>query len=164
MIEADNGKAGYEKAVAEIPDLIISDVMMPVMDGFKMTTQLKKNERTSHIPVILLTAKAGQQHKVEGLETGADDYLTKPFDAKELLTRIHNLVQQRKLLRKKFAGQILLKPAEIAVHSADEKFLKNLMQAIETNMGEEDFGVEELAREVAMSRSQLHRKLVALTN
>jgi signal transduction histidine kinase/DNA-binding response OmpR family regulator len=163
-IEAANGKEGYEKAVAEIPDLVISDVMMPVMDGFKMTEKLKKNILTSHIPVILLTAKAGQQHKVEGLETGADDYLTKPFDSKELVTRIHNLIRQRKLLRQKFAGEIKLKPSEIAVTSADEKFLNNVMQAIEKNMSEEDFGVEELAREVAMSRSQLHRKLIALTN
>ena len=164
VIEAANGSEGYEKAVAEIPDLVISDVMMPVMDGFKMTDKLKKNEHTSHIPIILLTAKAGQQHKVEGLETGADDYLTKPFDAKELLVRIQNLIQQRKLLRKKIAGRIMLKPSEIAVNSADEKFLTNVMQAIEKNMEEDDFGVEELAKEVNMSRSQLHRKLIALTN
>lgn len=164
VIEAANGKEGLEKSLAEIPDVIISDVMMPVLDGFKMTDKLKKHERTSHIPIILLTAKAGQLHKIEGLETGADDYLTKPFDAKELLTRIENLIHQRKLLRKKFAGEIILKPSEIAVNSADEKFLTNIMQAIEKNMGNEDFGVEELAREVAMSRSQLHRKLIALTN
>lgn len=164
VMEAANGKEGLEKALAEIPDIIISDVMMPVLDGFKMTEKLKTNERTSHIPIILLTAKAGQQHKVEGLTSGADDYLTKPFDAKELLTRIENLIHQRKLLRKKFAGEIILKPSEIAVNSADEKFLTNVMQAIEKNMGEEDFGVEQLAREVAMSRSQLHRKLIALTN
>ncbi len=136
---------------------------MPLMDGFAMTERLKKDERTSHIPVILLTAKAGQQHKLEGLETGADDYLLKPFDAKELVTRIKNLVNQRKLLRKKFAGEILLKPSEVTVNSADENFLNRVMKAIEANMQEEDFGVEQLAREVAMSRSQLHRKLVALT-
>jgi signal transduction histidine kinase/DNA-binding response OmpR family regulator len=164
VIEAADGKEGYNKASAEIPDIIISDIMMPVMDGFKMTDKLKKHEYTSHIPVILLTAKAGQQHKVEGLEAGADDYLTKPFDAKELLARMENLLHQRKLLRKKFAGEVMLKPSEIAVNSADEKFLANVMQTIEKNMGEEDFGVEELAREVTMSRGQLHRKLIALTN
>jgi signal transduction histidine kinase/DNA-binding response OmpR family regulator len=163
VVEAGNGREGMEKAIAEIPDIIVSDVMMPVMDGFVMTEKLKQHECTSHIPVILLTAKAGQQHKLEGLETGADDYLTKPFDSKELLLRIQNLVNQRKLLRKKFAGEILLKPSEIAVNSADENFLNKVLQAIEKNMGEEDFGVEELARAVMMSRSQLHRKLIALT-
>ncbi|MEP7377465.1 MAG: ATP-binding protein [Chitinophagaceae bacterium] len=160
--EAVNGKEGLEKAVALIPDVIISDVMMPVMDGFAMTEKLRKDERSSHIPVILLTAKAGQQHKIEGLETGADDYLTKPFDANELLARIENLVNQRKLLRKKFAGTIQLKPTEVSVKSLDEIFLIKTMKAVEENIGEEDFGVEELAKEVTMSRSQLHRKLSAL--
>lgn len=160
--EAVNGKEGLERSIALVPDIIVSDVMMPVMDGFAMTEKLKKDERSSHIPVILLTAKAGQQHKIEGLETGADDYLTKPFDAKELLARIENLVHQRKLLRKKFAGTIQLKPSEVSVKSLDEVFLSNTMKAIEKNIGEEDFGVEELAKQVLMSRSQLHRKLVAL--
>ena len=162
VIEAKNGKEGFENAMSEIPDIIISDVMMPVMDGFAMTGKLKKDERTSHIPVILLTAKAGQSHKIEGLETGADDYLTKPFDAKELLVRIQNLIDQRKLLRKKFAGNIQLKPSEVTAKSIDEIFLGNVMQAIEQNMEEDEFGVEELAKEVAMSRSQLHRKMIAL--
>jgi DNA-binding response OmpR family regulator len=163
VLQAVNGKEGFEMAVQEIPDIIISDVMMPLMDGFTLAQKLKKDERTSHVPIILLTAKAGQAHKIEGLETGADDYLTKPFDHKELLTRVRNLINQRKLLRKKFAGEIILKPSEVSVNSADENFLSKVMQAIEKNMGEEDFGVEELAKEVAMSRSQLHRKLIALT-
>ncbi len=162
VIEAKNGEEGYEKARTEIPDIIISDVMMPLMDGFAMTEKIKKDERTSHIPIILLTAKAGQQHKIDGLTTGADDYLTKPFDSKELLARIQNLTEQRKLLRKKFAGTIQLKPSELALENIEEVFLKNVMHAIEQNMDEEEFGVEELAKEVAMSRSQLHRKLVAL--
>lgn len=163
VLQAVNGKQGFEMAVQEIPDIIISDVMMPLMDGFTLAQKLKKDERTSHVPIILLTAKAGQAHKIEGLETGADDYLTKPFDYKELLTRLRNLINQRKLLRKKFAGDIILKPSEVSVNSADENFLSKVMLAIEENMGEEDFGVEELAKKVAMSRSQLHRKLIALT-
>ena len=163
VIEAVNGQEGLEKAISEVPDIIVSDVMMPVMDGFALTQKLKKDERTSHIPVILLTAKAGQAHKLEGLGTGADDYLIKPFDAPELLLRIQNLINQRKLLRRKFAGEILLKPSEVAVKSTDDVFLQKLMQAIEANMSEDDFGVEELAKKVTMSRSQLHRKLMALT-
>jgi YesN/AraC family two-component response regulator len=136
--------------------------MMPKMDGFAMTQKLKTDERTSHIPVILLTAKAGQQHKLEGLETGADDYLTKPFDVSELRIRTQNLISQRKLLRKKFAGQIQLKPSEVAVKTIDEGFLSRTMEAIEKHMEDETFGVEELARILTMSRSQLHRKLAAL--
>jgi DNA-binding response OmpR family regulator len=163
VIEAINGQDGLERAIHEIPDIIVSDVMMPIMDGFTLTQKLKKDERTSHIPVILLTAKAGQAHKLEGLNTGADDYLVKPFDAPELILRIQNLVNQRKLLRRKYAGDILLKPSEVAVKSTEEVFLQKVMEAIESNMSEEDFGVEELARQVMMSRSQLHRKLIALT-
>jgi YesN/AraC family two-component response regulator len=163
VIEAGDGKEGLAKAISEVPDIILSDVMMPGIDGFAMTEKLKRDERTSHIPVILLTAKAGQQHKVSGLETGADDYLTKPFDRKELLTRMENLIRQRKLLRAKFSGDIFLKPSEVSVKNTDEKFLQKMMQAIEKNMSEDGFGVEELAKEVNMSRSQLHRKLVAIT-
>lgn len=163
VIQAVNGKEGFEKAVQEVPDLIISDVMMPLMDGFELAQKIKTDERTSHIPTILLTAKAGQSHKIEGLDTGADDYLTKPFDHKELLTRVRNLINQRKLLRKKFAGEIILKPSEVSVKSSEQVFLDKVMRAIEANMSEEDFGVEELAKEVTMSRSQLHRKLIALT-
>lgn len=163
VIQAVNGKEGFEKAAQEIPDLIISDVMMPLMDGFELAQKIKTDERTSHIPMILLTAKAGQSHKIAGLDTGADDYLTKPFDHKELLVRLRNLINQRKLLRQKFAGEIILKPSEVSVKSAEQIFLDKVMRAIESNMSEEDFGVEELAKEVAMSRSQLHRKLIALT-
>ena len=149
-------------AADEIPDIIISDVMMPGMDGFALCEKLKKDDRTSHIPVILLTAKAGQPHKLEGLSTGADDYITKPFDVKELLQRTQNLIEGRMLLRKKFARQITLKPSEVSPASMESSFLQKVMDTIEGHMHEEQFGVEELAREVAMSRSQLHRKLVAL--
>jgi signal transduction histidine kinase/DNA-binding response OmpR family regulator len=162
VIEAPNGKDGFERAVNEVPDIIISDVMMPGIDGFTLTARLKKDERTSHIPVILLTAKAGQQHKVEGLETGADDYLTKPFEARELLVRSQNLIDQRKLLRQKFAGQLQIRPSEIVADSVDVHFLAKVMETIEQHMSSESFGVEELAQEIAMSRSQLHRKLVSL--
>ncbi len=162
ILEAENGMEGFDIAIEEIPDLIISDVMMPKMNGFDLTTKLKKNDRTSHIPVILLTAKAGQPHKIEGLETGADEYVTKPFDVKELLVRAQNLVEGRKRLRQKFAEAITIKPSDVMASSLDQLFLKKVMDEIEKQMHNENFGVEELAHAVAMSRSQLHRKLIAI--
>ena len=162
VIEATNGAEGITKAVELVPDIVVSDVMMPGMDGFAFTEKLKKDDRTSHIPVILLTAKAGQSHKIEGLEKGADDYLTKPFDTRELLVRAQNLIEGRNMLRQKFAVQLTIKPSEVKAQSLDQLFLVKVMEAVEANMQNEDFGVEELAHELAMSRSQLHRKLIAL--
>ena len=164
VVEARDGAEGVEKAKESIPDLIISDVMMPKMDGYELCKTLKLDEKTSHVPIILLTAKAGQENKIEGLETGADAYLTKPFDAKELLVRIKNLIDLRRKLREKFSVGQVLKPGEIAVTSIDDAFLRKVMGAVEARLSDENFSVEDLAREVAMSRSQLHRKLTALTN
>jgi DNA-binding response OmpR family regulator/two-component sensor histidine kinase len=162
--EAKDGMDGIEKAINLIPDLIISDVMMPKMNGYEVCGRLKLNEKTSHIPIILLTAKAGQESKIEGLETGADDYLTKPFDASELLVRMRNLIELRRKLRAKFSVGHVLKPGEIAVTSIDDQFLQKAMAVVEKRIGDENFSVDEFAREVGMSRSQLHRKLTALTN
>lgn len=169
ILTAENGKRGLDMALQYIPDLIISDVMMPELNGMDMCTQLKQDERTSHIPIILLTAKAGQQHKVKGLETGADDYLTKPFDEKELLARAKNLVEQRQRLQERFAhlkntkNFFSLKPSTISITTADERFLKKVTKTIEDNLDNEFFCVEDFAKTVAFSRSQLHRKLKALT-
>lgn len=169
---AENGKAGLAMALEHMPDLIVSDVMMPEMDGIKFCEAIKKDEHTSHIPVILLTAKAGQQHKIEGLETGADAYLTKPFDQQELLAQAKNLVEQRRRLLERFSGTTglsnfknltSLKPSQVTVTSTDQRFLKKVTAAIEANMDNEFFSVEDLASAVAFSRSQLHRKLKALT-
>ncbi len=162
--EAENGRTALEKAIDVIPDLVVSDVMMPEMDGYELTRALKQDERTSHIPVILLTARAASESKIEGLETGADDYLTKPFDAKELLTRIRNLIEIRQQLRKKFSAGTVLKPGEVAVPSIDDALLKRIIEAVEGKMGDESFGVEQLARQVALGRRQLERKLLGLTN
>ncbi|MBV6473399.1 MAG: Sensor histidine kinase RcsC [Saprospiraceae bacterium] len=169
ILTAENGKKGLETALDRIPDLVISDVMMPEMDGFKLCETLKKDERTSHIPVILLTAKAGQQQLLAGLETGADAYMTKPFDEQELLVRARNLVEQRRELRKRFSNLanaqsfLSLSPSEVAVTSSDHRFLEKVTTAIEENMDNEFFSVEDLANAVSFSRSQLHRKLKALT-
>ena len=164
IFEASDGEIGLSIARDIIPDIVISDVGMPVMDGIQLCQDLKEDERTSHIPVLLLTARAARHTKMAGLQTGADDYLLKPFDWPELETRVRNLVEGRKRLRERFARTTALKPSEIAVTSMDETFLMKVMASIERSMGDETFSVEDLARDVAMSYSQLHRKLTALLN
>ncbi len=164
VMEAADGAEGYGIAQETIPDLIISDVMMPKMDGVELCRKLKLDEKTSHIPVILLTAKASGDNKIAGLETGADDYIIKPFEARELLARGRNLIDTRRKLRERFTKQISLQPAAIAITSVDEKFLQRAMQLMEEHMSDPDFGVETFGREVGMSRTQLFRKLKALTN
>lgn len=164
VLEAVDGQEGLIKAAETVPDLVISDVMMPEMDGYALCHALKTEEKTSHIPVILLTAKGGQESKLEGLEIGADDYLTKPFSSKELLARVRNLIEQRRLLRERFGRELILKPNDVAITPQDEQFLNRVKAAIEKNLGDEDFSVEHLSHEVGMSRTQLHRKLKALTD
>jgi len=164
VLEASDGLEGIEKARETVPDLVLSDVMMPKKDGYELCRTLKSDERTSHIPVILLTAKAASENKLEGLETGADDYLIKPFEPKELQVRIKNLIELRRKLRERFKASVPLKPGEVAVTSMDDVFLKRVIVAVEQHMGEEHFHTDDLAREVGLSRVQLHRKLTALTN
>jgi AraC-like DNA-binding protein len=138
--------------------------MMPEMDGFELCQKIKSDERISHIPVILLTAKADLNSKIEGLEFGADDYINKPFEVDELKVRSKNLIEQRRRLREKFARLVDLQPNEIAVTSTDEKFLKRLMIIFEDHISEPEFTTEQCAREAGMSRSGLNNKLKALTN
>jgi signal transduction histidine kinase/DNA-binding response OmpR family regulator/Tfp pilus assembly protein PilF len=164
VLEAENGRVGMEKAETHIPDLVITDVMMPEMDGFTLCRLLKQNEKTDHLPVILLTAKATVEDKLEGLEYGADDYLLKPFNSDELQMRVKNLIRSRKKLRDKFTSELFIKPRNITVQSVQSVFLEKLMMAIDKNMSDEHFGVEELGHEIGMSRAQLHRKIKALTN
>ncbi len=162
--EAKNGKEGFDQAFEIIPDIIVSDVMMPEMDGMELCRALKQDVRTSHVPVILLTARADLESKIGGLEIGADDYITKPFDSKELLARVKNLIDQRRQLRKKFSAGVVLKPGEVAVTSLDDALLKKIMQVVEKNIGNESFSVDDLARDASLSRRHLYRKLEALTN
>jgi signal transduction histidine kinase/ligand-binding sensor domain-containing protein/DNA-binding NarL/FixJ family response regulator len=162
--EASNGEQGVKKAAEIIPDLIISDIMMPKMDGNELTRRIKNDERTSHIPVILLTAKSEHESKLEGLETGADDYLTKPFDTKELQVRIKNLISIRRKLQEKFSGEkIVTTKIEKKLSKLDEKFLSKVLEVVESHLSEEGFSIEEFGNEVGMGRVQLHRKLKALT-
>lgn len=163
VIEAKDGREGLDMAIERVPDLIVSDVMMPSMDGFELCARIKKDERTSHIPVILLTARSTGESKIEGLEAGADDYVIKPFEMKELLARMRNLIEQRRQLRLRFNRQVGLQPEEIATTSLDERLLKKALAIIEENMGDPDFSVARFASKIAMSRVQLHRKIRALT-
>ena len=163
VVEASDGSKGWDLALEQIPDMIISDVMMPEMDGHQLCEQLKTDERTSHIPVILLTARAGEEAKLEGLETGADDYITKPFSPVELKARVQNLIELRQKLRERFSRILSLEPKDIAITSTDERFLQRAMEILEIHRSDTDFSSEIFAHEIAMSRSQLHRKLKALT-
>ncbi len=162
VIEAADGEDGITKAREAIPDLIITDVMMPKMDGYQMSRLLRQDEKTSHIPIIMLTAKAALDDKIIGLETGVDDYLLKPFSAKELLARVRNLISLRRQLRQRFSTATIIKPSEVAATSVDQAFLQRVIAAIETHISDEHFGVEELAKKVNMSSSQINRKLHGL--
>ena len=159
---AENGEQGIERALKNIPDLIISDLMMPGMDGNEFCNQIKSDWQTSHIPFILLTAKATAESKIEGLETGADDYLTKPFNFEELSVRIKNLIEQRKRLREKFSKEINIKAESVSSNVVDKEFVQKIIDIIEKNLSDENFNSETLAEVLFVSRSQLNRKLQAV--
>ena len=165
VLEAADGKEGLTVAVKEVPDLVICDVMMPVMDGLEFTEQLKTNTATSHIPVIMLTAKNLEEHRAEGYEHGADSYITKPFHSKVLLARIENLLRQRQLLKNLYQGT---KEAEKEISEAhledrDKQFLKQLQAIIQKNLSDSEFGVEDMGQQIGLSRVQLYRKVKAMT-
>jgi len=162
--EAVNGKEGLEMAIDIVPDLLITDLMMPEMDGLELCRKLKTDERISHVPVVMLTAKAEAENKIEGLETGADDYITKPFNSKELIIRSKNLIEQRKKLKEKYNHQISLEVDESEIKSVDEKFLERARKIIEKNISDCSFDVNSFYPEMGMSRMQLFRKLKALVN
>jgi len=163
ILEASDGVKGFESAAEAIPDLVISDVMMPRMGGYRLCEKLKHDERTSHIPVILLTAKSSDESKIEGLGLGADDYLIKPFDSTELRVRVKNLIAQRKKLRERFARQMVLHQHDMNVPAPDEAFIARSIELIESRMEDAGLSVELLGSEMGFSRSQFYRKVLALT-
>lgn len=163
IIEAADGGEGLKQAVTIIPDLIVSDVMMPVMDGIEMCRKVKSDVRTSHIPVILLTAVNNQEKMLEGFEIGADDYVTKPFNPDILASRIHNLINQREKLHRNFKMQMKLEPKEVSVTSLDEKIINKAIEIVEKNIANPDFSVTELSGDLGMSRVNLYKKLKSLT-
>jgi signal transduction histidine kinase/DNA-binding response OmpR family regulator len=163
VLTAPDGQAGLALAQAQIPDLVLSDVMMPHLDGLQVCQHLKTDERTSHIPVLLLTARASLDSKLEGLGHGADDYLVKPFHPSELLARVANLLAQRQRLREHYRRDVSLLAPVAKLPSIEEQFLQKLYAAVEQNLDAADLGVETLCQAVCLSRSQLHRKLQAIT-
>ena len=163
IIQAGNGKEGFKKATETIPDLIVSDMMMPEMDGLELCERIKNDLRTSHVPFILLTAKADQTSKLDGLQKGADAYMLKPFDSSELRIRVRSLIDQRNKMREKFSNGYFSNLKLNKVSSADDRFLQKTTEIIVEHIADDQFTVELLSKSLGMSNSQLYRKLQALT-
>jgi signal transduction histidine kinase/ligand-binding sensor domain-containing protein/DNA-binding response OmpR family regulator len=164
VLEAKNGNEGWRVALEVVPDVIISDILMPDLDGYEFCKRIKKDERTSHIPVILLTALHSKEHELEGLSLGADDYITKPFDISVLQAKIENILSIRESLKEKYTNEIILQPRNLVITSPDEKFLQKAIEAVEKNIADSSLDIERFATEVGVSRMQLYRKLHALTD
>jgi YesN/AraC family two-component response regulator len=153
-----------ETAQLQLPDVLISDVMMPGMNGMELCAAIKGDYRTSHIPIVLLTARSPLPFKVQGYEKGADDYITKPFNLHLLETRVWNLLESRQLLRERFAGLVSIQPSRLAIAPPDQLFMDKVVLFIESHLDDPKLSVEELGREVGMSQTTLYRKIRALTN
>ena len=163
ILKANNGEQALEIAFERVPDVVISDVMMPGMNGFELCAKLKSDIRTDHIPVILLTARVGSEHRIEGLKASADDYIQKPFSTEELRIRIANLIDNRRILRKKYAEYLMFDPAEVADSPQEADFLRSLNDIVEEKLSDADLDVGALSEALGMSRSQLNRKLKSVT-
>jgi len=161
---AINGLDGLNLAKKLSPDIIISDVMMPGLNGIELCNMLKSDILTSHIPIILLTARTQLIFKMEGLETGADDYISKPFNFSMLEVRVWNLIETRQKLRERYQKEINLDPQNIAISNLDEVFLKKILNHIELHITDPELSVEQISRELAMSRSLFYKKIKSLTN
>lgn len=164
ITEANDGVEALEKAKEVPPHLIVSDIAMPRMDGIELCRHIKTDILTSHIPVILLTARTSPMYKIDGLETGADDYITKPFSMQLLAVRIKNLIATREKLKEKFSANFDLSPSAVTANSLDADFLQRIIDIVEQHIDESEFSIDHLAKELTMSRMQLYRKLKALTN
>jgi DNA-binding response OmpR family regulator len=163
IIEAQDGETGLQLAIETVPDIVVSDIMMPKLSGIEFCKMLKQDERISHIPVVLLTAKGDVETEFQGLETGADDYIQKPFKLKLLKSRINNLVNSRIALRERYSMEVVLKPKDISLNSADQRFFERIEEILDNNISNETFSSEDFSKAIGMSRMQLHRKLKALT-
>ena len=163
IIEASNGQEAFEKVVDKMPDLIITDVMMPIMDGNELCSKVKSDIRTSHIPLIMLTAKTAEEHNIEGLANGADDYLTKPFNPKILRLKVEKMVEQNTRRQQTFKNQIEPEPSQITITTLDEQLIKKAIAYVEENIASPNLSVEDLSRSLGMSRVHLYKKLTSIT-
>ena len=163
IIEAKDGDDGWEKVLSHLPDLVVSDIMMPGMDGIELCRRIKNDARVSHTPVILLTARSAEEQKIEGFASGAEDYITKPFNFEILQSRIKNLIHQRESFQREFRKHIDVRASNLNITSLDEKLISHALEIVESKLADPDFSVEELARELGMSRVHLYKKLQALT-
>ncbi|WP_071843102.1 two-component regulator propeller domain-containing protein [Pontibacter korlensis] len=163
VLEAPNGKEGWQKALANMPDLIISDLMMPVLDGLEFCKKVKGDSRTSHIPFLLLSAHTAEEQKLRGLNIGANDYITKPFSFELLLSRVNNLVTQNQLLHKALEKKISVQTSQEEIVSLDDKLIQRAIKLVEENLSNPDFSVEYMSKELAISRVHLYKKMVSLT-
>ncbi len=164
VIEAENGVQGLELAISELPDCVITDVMMPEMDGIELCKKIKTNDKTCHIPVIMLTAKTAIEQRIEGIEVGADSYIPKPFNVEHLRTRIRKLIELRRTIKEKYEGKYELRKEDIRIKSGDEKLLEKLEQIVKEQISDPNLSVETISQQIGVSRSQLQRKLKLLTN
>ena len=163
IIEATDGESGEQKAILKHPHLIISDVMMPKMDGFELCRRIKSNLQTSHIPVILLTAHSSEEHKLSGYQSGADEYLSKPFNLDILLLRIEKLIEQQNRRKEEFSKKIEVNPSEITISSIDEQLIQKALGCIEKNMNNPDYSVQQFSQDMGMDRTVLYKKLQSIT-
>ena len=165
ILQAENGAEGLEMAIQQLPDLIISDVAMPVMDGLALCRSSKTNEATCQIPIILLTAMTSKEQQMEGLEMGADAYIPKPFNLDHLQTRIEKLLELRNKLRRKYEGKLdVAQSAFSEVQNQNEKFLAKMDAYLMEHLADADLNIDQLSRDLGVSRSQLHRKMNTLIN
>jgi DNA-binding response OmpR family regulator len=164
IIEAKNGEEGWQLALKTIPNIVLSDIIMPETDGYELCKRIKNDERTSHIPVLLLTALHAKDHEIKGLSSGADDFITKPFDLTVLQAKVENVLSIREALREKYTGTMVLEPTNILLASPDELFLQKAIQVVEKNIDDSDLDIESFSTKAGVSRMQLYRKLHALTN
>ncbi len=160
--EATNGNGAFEMAIAAVPDLIITDLMMPEMNGEELVEALRDDPKTQHIPIVMLTARADHESNLSNIRKGADHYVNKPFEMAELKVRVESLLEQRKRIREHHQTQFLIEPKSESISSYDDRFLQEVGDLLQHNLGNSDFTVDEFAQQMNMSRVQLHRKMKAI--